>query len=106
MTEAKEITKILERHYFSGRFFDIHEEDIILNTIKVYEIRDGELSKQIPYDIQVVGEKGYRIIPASPNFEFFVAYYRLVKVMKIEIKSDDYVKKPFRFILYRQKWIC
>lgn len=31
------------RHYFKGRYFDLHKDDVILNTIQVYEIRDGEL---------------------------------------------------------------
>lgn len=61
MTNTKEITQLLMRHYFKGRYFDLHKDDIILNTIQVYEIRDGELGRQVPFDIQVAGEDEYRM---------------------------------------------
>ena len=89
MTEVKEITRLLMRHYFKGRYYDLHKDDIILNTIKVYEIRDGLLGKQISFDIQVGGENEYRIVPSSSNYEFFIAYYCLVKARKIVIKAED-----------------
>lgn len=89
MIETKEITRLLMRHYFKGRYFDLHKDDVILNTIQVYEIRDGELGRQIPFNIQVDWKDEYRIVPNSSNYEFFIAYYCLVKTRKIEIKTKD-----------------
>lgn len=89
MTNTKEITRLLMRHYFKGRYFDLYKDDVILNTIQVYEIRDEELGRQVPFDIQVAGEDEYRIVPNSSNYEFFIAYYCLVKTRKIVIKAED-----------------
>ena len=60
-----------------------------LNTIQVYEIGDEELGRRVPFDIQVAGEDKYRIVPNSSNYEFFIAYYCLVKTKKIVIKAED-----------------
>ena len=48
MTNTKEITRLLMRHYFKGRYFDLYKDDVILNTIQVYEIRDEELEGKFP----------------------------------------------------------
>ena len=47
------------RHYFKGRYFDLHKDDVILNTIQVYEIRNGELVdiSETEIYLKIVAEK-------------------------------------------------
>ena len=82
--------KAQQMHTFC-KTIDLYDKDIILNSIRVYEIdEDGCVKCKVPYTIQCAGEKYITITPDSNGVKFAVEYKILVYAHTITISRDDY----------------
>ena len=90
MKKEKGLFKVPYMEVFHGKYFDLKKKDIILNSIKVHELRsERDLGNKVCFDIQVAGEDGFRIVPDSSCNKFFIKYDRMVNCYKINVTPDD-----------------
>lgn len=78
MKISEGVVKVLQTHGFC-KTIDLYDKDIILNSIRVYEIEeDGCVKCKVPYTIQCAGEKYLTIKPDSDGIKFAIEYKILV----------------------------
>ncbi len=97
MIETKEAIKIPIIKIFEGDIFKFDlkdDEDVILNSIKVYAIYGSAIygscmGEPVTFDIQKLSKEEIRVIPHSAHNKFMIKYYRLVNATTYTIKAKD-----------------
>ena len=62
MTKKKELCRVKFMKTFED-YYNFEQKNIILNSIRVAVLYDDKHFKNIPFDIQVAGENGFRVKP-------------------------------------------
>lgn len=90
MKTSEGLTKVLQMHGFR-KTIDLYDKDIILNSIRVYEVEeDGCVKRKVPYTIQCAGEKYVTVTPNSTWEKFIIEYVKVVYAHTITISREDY----------------
>lgn len=90
MKTSEGLTRVLQTRGFR-KTIDLYDKDIILNSIRVYEVEeDGCVKRKVPYTIQCAGEKYVTITPDSTWERFIIEYKKLVYTRTITICREDY----------------
>lgn len=85
----KEMCKV----QFVERFDDYYEfkqDNIILNTIRIALLNEYDQIKMIPFDIQVSGEKGFRVRPYSLKGNFLIMYECIMDAYKVTVLAEKF----------------
>ena len=90
MTNKKEPCKVQFMKMFED-YYEFKQENVILNTIRVALIGDDKQFKRIiPFDIQVAGEKGFRVRPCLSKGKFLITYECIMDAYKISIPANEF----------------
>ena len=91
--DKKELCKIQYTKIFED-YYEFKQKNVILNTIRVALLGDdNQLKKLIPFDIQVVGEEGFRVRPCVFKGKFIIMYECYMDAYKVEIPADAFLYK-------------
>ena len=85
----KELIKIFKTKNFVGDSFILKDEDIILNSIRIYKNNDCTVKEYVCFYVQVGGENEYRIIISNIPGTYIIAYECIMEGYKMDIHSDD-----------------
>ena len=90
MKKEKGLFKVPYMEIFTGKYFDLNKKDVILDSIKVHEVRsESDFGNKVCFDIHVAGENAFRIVPESSCDKFLIRYDRMVNCYKINVTPDD-----------------
>lgn len=87
---------VLVTVYYQEHFEDIlivdNEKDIILNSIKIYTLKEGCLDKNVNFDICVSGDKMV-LRPLEKSNEYVLFCQRVMSASVIKIEATEYFSK-------------
>lgn len=84
-----------EIHNFDSPYYDLKDNRIILQSIKLCSLtKDNFIKQKVCFDIQCIGENWFRIIPKSDENKFSIQYNRVIncKELKIDEELLDFFK--------------
>lgn len=85
---GKELCKVQFMKTFED-YYDFKQKNIILNSIRVAALDDDKHFKEnIPFDIQVAGENGFRVRPCFSRGKFLIMYECMIKAYKVTIPAN------------------
>ncbi len=89
MTKKKELCRVKFMKTFED-YYNFEQKNIILNSIRVAVLYDDKHFKNIPFDIQVAGENGFRVKPYFSKGKFFIMYDYVVEAYKVTIPANAF----------------
>ena len=94
MKISEGLTKVPQTHGFR-KTIDLYDKDIILNSIRVYEVEeDGCVKRKVPYTIQCAGEKYVTVTPGSTCEKFLIEYKKMF-TNPSDKRTEEYLTGQF-----------
>jgi hypothetical protein len=88
---GKELCKVQFMEAFEDSCYDLEQKNIILDSIRVATLDDDKhFKKNIPFEIQVAGENGFRIRPCFSKGKFLIMYEYVVEAYKVTIPANAF----------------
>lgn len=89
MKKEKGLFKVPYMKVFYGKYFDLKEKDVILDSINIREVYDeSDFGEEVPFSIEVTTDD-FKVFPNSSCRKFFIRYDRMVNCYKINVTPDD-----------------
>lgn len=88
---GKELCKVQFMKAFEDSYYDLEQKNIILDSIRVAVLDDDKhFEKNIPFDIQVAGENGFRVRPCFSKGKFLIMYEYVTEAYKVTIPANAF----------------
>ena len=88
----KELIKVWKAKEFVGDSYILEDEDIVLNSIKVYKNVDFNIIGLMCFDISFDKSMGYKIIVKGIPSAYTIIYQVVIEGYKINISANDLPK--------------
>lgn len=98
------LVEVWYQEHFEDIFIFDNEKNIILNSIKVYTLKEGCLDKAVNFDICVSGDK-MLLRPLEKSSAYVLLCHRVMNASVIKIDATEYfnkVEKDGSFTFYME----